>query len=71
MVGSQAIEAREQYQDALKKAANAYYHYSDLDDMTKRLEKRYISPELKKDTAPLIFLIKLVVDKQLTVRYTW
>lgn len=57
------------YESALSKLGSAYYKYSGLDDVIEDFGERNTPEFLKNNGAPLLVIVKLVADKQIT--YTW
>lgn len=60
-----------EYNPALKKLAQAYYKYSDLDDFTKALEKKYVPKEIKKYGATLGVINALLIEKRIQLKWSF
>ncbi len=71
MLGFSPYCYSDEYNPALRKLALAYYKYSDLDDFTKVLEKKYISKEVKKYGAALGILNAIFIDKRIQLKWSF
>jgi predicted nucleic acid-binding Zn finger protein len=66
----QHVQADE-YQIAVRKAAHAYYKYSDLDDYFRELERRHVPREVKKYGGTIAAVTTLVIEKRITMKWTF
>lgn len=57
--------------DALKALGKAAYKQTDLDDYARKMEKKYISKEMKDYTAWAILVIKTITEKKISYRWTF
>lgn len=57
--------------DAVKAVAKATYKETNLDDQIKRLEKRYISKQMRVYGGYVSLVAKIVNDKRISVEWTF
>lgn len=71
----QVSKAADNYDEASKQAAKAFYMQSGLDDMvrdySRRLERRYMPEILVKNGGVLVFLAQTVVQEQIRISIKW
>lgn len=67
---TQFADASEE-RDALRALAKATYKQTNLDDRVKLLEKKYISPEMKKYGGWASLIIRVATEKRISAEWTF
>lgn len=67
---TQAADASTE-RDALRALVKATYKQTDMDDLVKKYEKKYISDDVKKYGGYASILIRLTVEKRISAEWTF